>query len=124
MIISCPKTSSARVSLDGVVVVLTIDGRSVTLPWEAAVQLGTALLAKGRLAEEVVKAEQITFDQALLLRSGATPVGLTSHPKIIADAEREAAWNSKLRRSLPGGVRSESKLGIPSIIQGSRKHDS
>lgn len=85
------------------------------MPWQAADQLARALTAKARQVEELQKAEAIAFDQAILMRAGV-PFGLTNHRAILREAAKEAAWNTKLRRYMPGGVKSQEMFGTPAII--------
>ena len=104
---------------DGDRVVLLYGGRRVTeMPWEAAEALGRALIIQAHKAEEQAKAESIIYDHAILTRAGF-PIGLTSRPDMQDEVRKEAAWNSDLRRYMPGGVKSHEVFGTPSII----KHD-
>ena len=84
-----------------------------------ALELAEALRTQAKRAEEWEKASQIAADQAVLLRAGI-PIGLTSHPVIQAEAAKIAAWDRDLRRYLPGGVRSQSVVGAPSIHPSAR----
>lgn len=93
------------------------------MPWEAADQLANAIRAKARQAEELQKAEQIAFDQAVLFRSGA-PIGLTRHRAIMSEAIKQALWNTELRRYMPGGVKSQEVFGTPAILRHLPKGDS
>lgn len=95
-----------------------LDGRPVYIDFERGLarQVGDALYRCSLLAEEHAKAEQIAFDTAVLYRAGA-PLGLSDHPAIIEEARKVAAWNSDLRRFMPGGVKSEEAFGVPSIIK-------
>jgi len=86
------------------------------MPYDAALQVSRAMRVKAKDAEEHVKAEQIINDSALLLRTGF-PIGLSSNPDIIRESIKEAVNNRTLRRALPGGVKSQSVVGRPSIIQ-------
>lgn len=97
-------------------VLLLLDGRLIAdLPWEKAEVLWKAIRTQTKAAEEYALAQPLIMDQALLLRLGAT-IGLSSHPAIQAEAAKEAAWNTHLRRYLPGGVRSQEQVGTPGII--------
>jgi hypothetical protein len=98
-------------------VVLEIDGHATDMPWEAAKQLGRALLTMAGKAEEYAKHAEIAFDQAILLRSGA-PFGLTNNPDIQHEAAVEAASNRQLRRQMPGGIKSREALGTPTVLTG------
>lgn len=112
--------------------VLLIDaaGRTVAdMPARAALDVARAIRQQALRAEEVAEAERIVAEHALLLRVGA-PFGLSSDPAIQAEAAKEAAWNSDLRRYLPGGVKSTGELGVPRVIthgvrrlRGLRGHD-
>ncbi len=103
-----------RVHQDGPYVDLVIDGRSLRMPWNVALDLGKALIRKARDAEEIAKAESIIFDSALLIRTGA-PLGFSDNPIIQKEAAKEAAWNGDLRKYLPGGVKSTEQFGKPSV---------
>jgi hypothetical protein len=112
-----PKLERISVQQDGNQVLLVKDGTLlVRLPWEAAQVLAKAIQIQAGKAEEIARAEQIIFDDAILLRAGA-PVGLSSNPIILDQAAKEAAWNSKLRRYMPGGIKSKEKFGTPRIIR-------
>ena len=110
-----------RIGQDGPNVIITIDGRALEMPWNAALDVGKALIKKARAAEEIAKAEGIIFDQALLIRTGA-PLGFTDNPDIQKEAAKEAAHNSDLRRFLPGGVHERSQergqMGSPTVYRG------
>lgn len=115
-----PKVREVTVRQEGDRVLLLEGGRTVLeLPWDAAVQLSKAILAQARKAEELVKAEQIIADQALLTRLG-TPLGLTNNPAMLKAAANEAAWNRDLRRRVPlkraGGIKSGAVFGTPKLI--------
>lgn len=98
--------------------VLIIKGGVAVLdvPPEAAIEIGRGLIAKARQAMEVRPkvAEQTAIDAGLLLRIGA-PFGITSHPKILAEAVKEAETNRELRRALPGGIKGETQFGAPAV---------
>lgn len=109
--------AQARIKQIGNKVLLAIDGKEVQLPCEAALSLAQALREQGKLAEEYERAEngQLITDHAILTRLGF-PIGLSNHPKVQAEVAKEAAWNSDLRRYLPGGVRSEAVVGTPTMV--------
>jgi len=113
--IHVPKLESFTVRSGGTKVLLSIGGKVVVLPWKAADELARALRVKARHAEEIEKNESIAFDAAILMRAGA-PFGLTSHPKIQDEAVKAAAWDTKLRRRMPGGIKAKAIFGAPSII--------
>jgi hypothetical protein len=87
------------------------------LPWQSADELANALRAKARQAEEHAKAQSIIYDSAILMRSGA-PFSFSVRPDILKEAAKQAAWNSNLRRYMPGGVKSSEVFGAPTIIGG------
>lgn len=86
-------------------------------PLGVAHTIGEVLISKARKLEAREKADQIAFDQALLLRSGK-PFGVTSDPDIQHEAGKLAAWDSRLRRALPGGIRGQEQFGAPSLMRG------
>ncbi len=103
-----------RVHQDGPYVELIIDGRSLRMPWNVALDLSKALLHKARNAEETAKAESIIFDSALLIRTGA-PLGFSDNPDIQKEAAKEAVNNDDLRKYLPGGVKATEQFGQPNV---------
>jgi hypothetical protein len=109
--------SSITIRQEGTRVLLIINGRAVAdLPWEAAGEVARAMLVQARKAEEIAKHELVAMDHAILLRVGA-PFGLAFDPRIRAEGEKAAQWDSSLRRYLPGGVKSQEKFGTPTIIR-------
>lgn len=111
-----PQThDSALVRQEGTHVLLIADGKLLfDMTWQEADQLASAIRRKAREVEEIVKAEQIIFDNALLLRGGV-PIGLSDHPNIQKETATEAAWNSQIRRWLPGGVKSKEIVPAPRV---------
>ena len=103
-----------RIHQEGPEVHLIIDGRALRMPWNAALDVGKALIKKARAAEEIAKVEGIIFDSALLIRTGA-PLGFTDNPDIQAEAAKEAAHNPQLRKYLPGGVKATEQFGGPTV---------
>ena len=114
--IQVPKIERINISAQADRVILAINGRAIDIPFEQAHLLALALRTKANEAEEYAKAEAIALDQAILLRSGA-PIGLTSNKHIQAEAAREAAWNSKLRKYMPGGIKSREQFGKAAVIK-------
>lgn len=111
------KISEVTVSQYGNEVVIVVNGQRVaSLPYDAAKLVSKAIRVQALRIEERLNADRIAFDQAILLRK-SIPVGLTSNPVIIDRAGKEAAWNSNLRRYLPGGVKSQEAFGVPAIIK-------
>lgn len=102
---------------EGARVRLIVGGRLIAdLAPEAARELAALLRHQAGKAEEIVQRERIVFDQAILLRVGA-PIGLIHDPHLRHQAASEAAWNSDLRRYLPGGVKSQEVFGTPTVLQ-------
>lgn len=88
----------------------------VTLEKRVALDVVVALI-KGKLRlEELEQAERIARDSAILLRAGAN-FGLSNDPRILDAAKNAAAWDSELRRCMPGGVKSEEAFGTPALIR-------
>lgn len=102
---------------------LRADGRCVIhhgrdyidLEQDTARKIARMMLAGFKRLEEIEQAERIAFDGAILARAGV-PIGLSSDPKIVAEVIKEAAWNTVLRKCMPGGVKSEEVWGVPSVI--------
>lgn len=117
---------SVRVRHEGTRVLVLKNSRALLdLPWQAALDLAKALHAQGKRAEEIDRAQAIIADQAILTRLGFR-FGLTSHPALLRDAAKEAAWNRTLRRFIPsgkaGGIASQTVVGAPAVIQHTRSH--
>jgi len=107
-----------RIRTEGADVILIAEGKAViTAPWNAALDIAHELVAAARRAEEHAKAENIIFDNALLIRSGA-PFGLSSHKDIVAESIKEAGHNTTIRRHMPGGIKSTSIVGAPEVRHG------
>jgi len=88
----------------------------VQLEGHVAVELAAQLRQQGLLADEWAQAERVAQDSAILLRAGSN-FGLSNDPRILAEARKAAAWDSALRRYMPGGVQSEECFGTPTIQQ-------
>lgn len=108
-------SQEARVRHDGGVVLLVLNGKVTKMPPDIAKQLAHVLRHHAAKADEYINANRIIADHALLTRAGF-PVGLTDDPKMQDAVRQEAAWNSELRRALPGGVKSTEVFGVPKII--------
>lgn len=107
-------TRHITVGMDGPRVLLTIDGKTESIPWEAADEIARALTVKARQAEEEQKALGIAADNAVLLRVGV-PIGLSSRPDILHESAQIAQYDRDLRRYLPGGIKSREVFGTPTI---------
>ena len=107
--------TQVRIRNEGTEVLVIIDGAlALQAPWNVAIDIARELIAKARAAEEIAKANDIIFDNAILARSGA-PIGLSNNKDIIAETAKEAAWNTTLRRSNIGGLKSEGIVGAPTV---------
>lgn len=117
-----PKLKQLDVRLDeagGHVVILSEGREAARFPvGEVAERVAKAILIQSKRGEEVLNAENIILDNAILLRAGAS-IGLSNHPKIREETAKEAVSNRNLRRYMPGGVRGRTMFGTPTII----KHD-
>jgi hypothetical protein len=112
------KVAAVRVRREANDILIEEVGRAHRLvfiaPLAAAHTVGEALIAQARLLEEQEKAEQVVFDQAILNRIGKR-LGLLTDRRLAERAMHEAHWNSRLRRYLPGGVRSQEVVGKPTL---------
>lgn len=109
-------THHVTIGTDGTRVLLTVDGKTVSIPWEHADEIARGLTVKARAAEEEQKALGIAADNALLLRVGV-PVGLSNRRDILAESASIAQYDRDLRRHLPGGIKSREVFGTPAIIR-------
>lgn len=113
---------SIRILQHGDAVAVIINGRLATeapMPWQHAREIAKRLLHVAGLAEEHAKALHVAHDAAILQRAGAN-IGITSDPRILDEAGKLAAWDSDLRRYMPGGVKSQEQFGRPSLIDHNR----
>lgn len=93
------------------------NGRLVLdLPYEAALEIGRAMIGKAKQAEELANPHKIIMDQAILFRAGF-PLGLTNNRDIMSESIKTAMHDRDLRRFMTGGVRSKEVVGTPSLIQ-------
>ena len=108
----------AMVAVSQVCYRFLFDGRPVYVDLEGPVALrfADALYQCSLISAEHAQAQRIAEDSALLYRSGA-PFGLSDREDIRGEAKKIAAWDSALRRAIPGGVKSAEAFGLPSIIQ-------
>jgi len=112
-----PKIREAKVKQNGTRVLVLIDGKLVLdLPWEAALDLSKGIRIQAKRAEELAKAPQIIQDQAVIQRAGF-PVGLTNNPDIQKEALKVAQHDRKLRKFMPGGIKSQGAVGTPTLIK-------
>ena len=112
-----PKIRQASIRQEGTAVQLIVDGRlMLDLPWDAALALAQAIHVQAKKAEELAKADQVIYDQAILLRAGLS-IGFATDPAMIAEAGKEAAWNSDLRRYMENNLDQSGTVFPPSVIQ-------
>lgn len=100
---------------DGMVTV-QLGRHFITLEKRVATDVAKALIAGKLRLEEIEQAGRIARDSAILYRAGA-PFGLSNDPAILDEAKKAAAWDSELRRCMPGGVKSEEAFGTPALIR-------
>lgn len=72
-------------------------------------------------AEEYAQAERLVYEGAILARAGL-PFTLSDDPRIKDEVRKEAAWNSDLRRYMPGGVKAKEVVGTPTVINHGENH--
>lgn len=95
-----------------------VSGRLIAdITAQHARDIADALKAQAGKAEEIEQRERLVFEEALLLRTGALPLSLVHDRHLRHEAEKEAAWNSDLRRYLPGGVKATQHFGVLEVIQ-------
>jgi len=102
-------------------VILAINGKVTVLPIDVAERVARGLVRKAREAEELVQANRIIMDNALMQRAGAN-IGLSDHPKIKEESIKEALYNRDLRRYLPkgsgmGDIKTRGVVGAPSLFK-------
>ena len=91
------------------------DGKLVfDMPWDAALEFADAIKYQAHMIEEIVKREQVVFDQAILNRIGM-PIGIINNRHLQAESMHEAQYNRDLRRFLPGGIKSKEAVGTPTV---------
>ena len=115
-----PKPGSIKVGNDGFYVIIQQDSKTMLIPWKAALEVAKAIRATAKKVEEIVKVEQISGDQALLIRLGI-PLGLTDNPDIKKEAFNKSQYDPGLRRYITGaraiGIQSGEVVGTPKFIQ-------
>lgn len=95
----------------------THDGKSFVLQLEGkvSVDIGKLMQQKGLLADEWAQRERVADDSAILLRAGSN-FALSNDPRIIEESKIRAAWG-RIRRYMPGGVKSEEAFGTPRVVK-------
>jgi len=119
MEIIVPKLRLVEVKVDkdkGRVIILEEGKVVLDVPWNMALSIGRSLIKQAKIVEEHVKAPGIIKDQALLQRVGF-PIGLTNNPAIQKEAMKEAVNSKELRKAFPGGIKSQSAVGTPTVIK-------
>lgn len=102
-------------------VIILLDGKLIaTMPWEAAKEFAAAIKHQAGLSEEYTKADQVSSDQAMLIRSGL-PINLAN----LSDVQKLAWWKAQnddnARRVPVKGIPSKGKVGAPGLIKGDPK---
>ena len=88
------------------------------MPLPFALEIANLVKGNARLIETEENWEELVFDQAILDRSNLLPaLGLVSDPWLLDEAGRTAAWDSRLRRYLPGGVKRQRKVSTPQVTK-------
>lgn len=106
--------SEARITLAGTRVVLVLpDGRFADFPWQAAEQIGKALIEKAKTAEELESAHRVARDEAEARLIGL-PFGLARTRKVSDEATRILKTDDKLRRYYPDGPK-RGVVGTPGV---------
>ena len=114
-----PQLEEIKVVMDGKRVVLSSSkGVTMKIPWQAVPTLCKAMITKAKQMEEMANLDRILEDQAMMFRSGA-PFGLSNRTDILKEAAHIARYDDKLRKYMPGGVKSTALVGTPTVI----KHD-
>ena len=113
--------NNVRIGQRGDEVILEINGRAITMPWDMARDLGDALKVKANEAQAVVEHDRVVIEQAILQAAGF-PVGITDDPYIHREAANEALYGKIIRGSALGGVESAVAVGIPRIYNRRQKH--
>jgi hypothetical protein len=112
-----PKLRAIRVTHDLNRVYVIEDGEvCLDIPWQMALDISKNMYKHAKLAEEDDKALSIIQDNALLLRAGF-PVGLTDRPDMQKETLHVAKNDRDLRRRLPGGIKSQTIVGTPTVIK-------
>lgn len=113
---------TVRIRHEGAMVLMDINGRSMAIPWEAALEMAKHLRNNAKRAEEYAKADQVIMDNAILHRAGSF-IGLSHNRDIIKETVKEAAWNSDLRRYMRGGVKAQGIVYPPGLYKHPVKKD-
>ncbi len=117
MIILPGQPVKVRVARENTDVLLQLEDRGYRIPYQVALRLSDLLLRAGKAAEEAANVAQVVEDGAILARAGV-PIGLSDDPKVQDEIKKSAAWDKKLRKAMPGGVKSKEVFGKPTLIQG------
>lgn len=101
------------------VVVLRDGALAADMTWEGAAELGKALIAAARKAEEWAKAQEVAADAAVLMRAGF-PIGLAHHPAVVGEAYKVSQGDRELRRHMRNNVSNKSVVGTPRVMLGNK----
>ena len=111
-----PKLEEIKIVIDGDKVALVTQNATIRIPWQVAMTLAKAIVTQAGKIEEMANVHRVVNDQAFFLRAGI-PIGLSNNPDIRQEAMHEAQYNDRLRKELPGGVKSKTMFGTPKIIK-------
>ena len=112
-----PKLDEITVGMDGKRVLLkSSNGTEMKIPWQVVETLCKVMVSKSKQMEEMANLDRILADQAMMFRSGA-PFGLSNRRDILKEAAHIAQYDDKLRRYMPGGIKSTAIVGTPTVIR-------
>ena len=118
-----PQLEEIKVGIDGKRVVLSSSkGATMKIPWQVVTTLCKAMNTKAKQLEEMANIDRLLADQAMMFRSGA-PFGLSNRRDILKEAAHIAQHDDKLRKYMPGGVKSTALVGTPTIIKHEPKEE-
>ena len=106
---------------DGRLIHIFVEDKFIcSMPPKIAREISHWLAKKAGRIEELENVARLVQDQAILERAG-TGVGLTSNPRILQEAHKEAQWDSLLRKRMPlKGIEPTSVVGIPCLSHSSK----
>lgn len=120
-LIHTPNTKELTIrSIEDKVIILLNGKLIATLPWEAAKEFAAGIKHQAGLSEEYAKADQVSSDQAILIRSGL-PVNIANLSDVQKEAWRKAQNDDNARRVPMKGIPSRGKVGAPGLIKGDPK---
>ncbi len=91
---------------------------ALEIPRNIIKELFRAVKGVAREAESLMDVHKTIYDQAILLKGGAT-FGLLNDPKAIDESIKTALWDTQIRRYFnTPGIPSKATFGVPSVIGG------